>query len=604
MTHVSPIVINDAFRGYEDDVSGAITAQTPIAAVDTNWTQDVDTKFHVALLATETAGGDAKSIPFRFEYNLNGGGWLDVTNTTPIQAVSATNCTTADAASYGTTALTTGATIQATEYDTGGADAAPVSLLSSSFEFTTCLQIDSAQVANNDTIQLRLSNAGVALDADTTIPTITVSELANTVVNTNVPDALLLSEQQSTITLDENITTNAPDALVITEQQASIDLGFVVDTNTETLVLTEQSATVTSDFNVTTGAPDALVLAEQTASVTTGSNTEVNTNLATLTLTEQAATLSYDVDVGAGLDTLTLTEQTATVNLNVDVGATTDALALTEQQGTVTLDINVQGVVDTLALTEQNASVTLGVNVSTNLDTLLLQEQQASLTLDRNVNTNVVALSLTENQASIILDVDVSTNTETLALTELPATIQTTGATNVNAGTDTLEITELPATVANDVNVDTATDVLVLTEQPADIRFGKNVGTNVETLTLTGQTASVVNDVNIDSTVVELNITGLPAGVTVAVRSVTCTLVDRSGTALTGLSNLSWAWFDSTDPVNMVAPTDKGELEETDGTGLIEVNVPNSNLAAGQSGTLILRSDAGNLFGAYNLEVA
>lgn len=173
-------VINDAFRHYDDDVSGAITAQTALHAVDTNWTQSVDVKFHVAMLATETAGGNAAGYLYRLEYNLNSGGWNDVTTSTPIQATTPTNCTTSDAASYGTTALTTGATIQATEYDTGGGDSASTDLSSSSFEYTTCLTIDSAQVADTDTIQLRLTNAGTALNADTTIPTITVSEVADT----------------------------------------------------------------------------------------------------------------------------------------------------------------------------------------------------------------------------------------------------------------------------------------------------------------------------------------------------------------------------------------------------------------------------------------
>jgi hypothetical protein len=178
MTHTAANVINDGYRGYQDDVAGAITAQTAIAAADTNFTQDADAKFHMALIATETAGGDANNELFRLEYNLAGGGWLDVTTSTPIQAVAPTNCTTTNGSSYGTTSLVTGATIQATEYDTDGADAASVSLNNSTFEYTTCLQIDSAQVSDGQTFQLRLTNAGTALDADTTICTITINVAA------------------------------------------------------------------------------------------------------------------------------------------------------------------------------------------------------------------------------------------------------------------------------------------------------------------------------------------------------------------------------------------------------------------------------------------
>ncbi|MDH3582143.1 MAG: hypothetical protein OEM91_16155, partial [Hyphomicrobiales bacterium] len=171
MTHTTPNVIMDAFRVYDDDVAGGITSQTALAAVDTNWTQDVDVKFHVALMATETAGGGANNYNYRWQYKLNAGSWTDLTTTSPIQAVVADNCTQADDSGYGTTALTTGATIQATGYDNDGDDTPNISLTSSSFECTTCLTIDSAQVADEDTIQLRMTNAGTALDADTTIPT-------------------------------------------------------------------------------------------------------------------------------------------------------------------------------------------------------------------------------------------------------------------------------------------------------------------------------------------------------------------------------------------------------------------------------------------------
>lgn len=86
--------------------------------------------------------------------------------------------------------------------------------------------------------------------------------------------------------------------------------------------------------------------------------------------------------------------------------------------------------------------------------------------------------------------------------------------------------------------------------------------------------------------------------------TIECTLVDRNGNALAGLSALSWAWFDAEDPANFVAPTDQGELEATDGSGAIVIELPNSALTAGQVGALVLRSDSGVLFGCYNLEVA
>jgi hypothetical protein len=85
---------------------------------------------------------------------------------------------------------------------------------------------------------------------------------------------------------------------------------------------------------------------------------------------------------------------------------------------------------------------------------------------------------------------------------------------------------------------------------------------------------------------------------------VTCTLVTRSGAAIPNLTALSWAWFDAVDPNLFGAPSDQGEVETTDGSGVIEVSLPSTTLTAGQSGTLVLRADDGSSLGAYNLAVA
>lgn len=80
-------------------------------------------------------------------------------------------------------------------------------------------------------------------------------------------------------------------------------------------------------------------------------------------------------------------------------------------------------------------------------------------------------------------------------------------------------------------------------------------------------------------------------------------LADRNGVVLPNLTLLSWAWFDDVDPNDFVAPTDKGQTEITDSTGLLEIGLPNSSLVAGQEGTLVLRSDSGTSTAAYNLEI-
>jgi len=157
--------IVDAFRGFEDDTAGAITAQTAIAAVDTNWTQAVDSTFHVAFLITETVGVN-EAVAARFEYSLNSGTWTTISNTSPIQFTTPTNCTTTTGASYGTTALTTGATILSTEYDLTTGDYGNTVLNNQSKEVCACLTIDSAQVADSDTLDVRVTDAGTLFSGD------------------------------------------------------------------------------------------------------------------------------------------------------------------------------------------------------------------------------------------------------------------------------------------------------------------------------------------------------------------------------------------------------------------------------------------------------
>lgn len=81
---------------------------------------------------------------------------------------------------------------------------------------------------------------------------------------------------------------------------------------------------------------------------------------------------------------------------------------------------------------------------------------------------------------------------------------------------------------------------------------------------------------------------------------VTCTLVDVNGQPLANLTDIHWAWFDEQDPNLLTSPTDQGDSETTDNTGLIEISLTGSALTVGQTGTLILRSDDGSSLGAYN----
>ena len=92
-------------------------------------------------------------------------------------------------------------------------------------------------------------------------------------------------------------------------------------------------------------------------------------------------------------------------------------------------------------------------------------------------------------------------------------------------------------------------------------------------------------------------------GAYVSAKYVEITLVSKKGITQASLTALSWAWFDTSDIGSAVAPADKGTTEMTDGSGIINVELPNTGLSVGQSGILVLQSDDGLNFGTYLLTV-
>ncbi len=81
------------------------------------------------------------------------------------------------------------------------------------------------------------------------------------------------------------------------------------------------------------------------------------------------------------------------------------------------------------------------------------------------------------------------------------------------------------------------------------------------------------------------------------------TLVSKTGTLQSSLTSLSWAWFDTDDIGSAIAPSDQGTTETTDGSAVINIEIPNTTLAAAQDGILVVQSDDKTKLGAYVLTV-
>lgn len=177
MTHVKAVLNQQNFRARNDD--GSETAATWIATAGSNWTQQVDSTFRLRFLVDESAGAD-NTVGGSLEFNINGGGFAAVGSTTAVQFAASGTVTDGTAT---TQQIGTG-TFVAGEFDSNGT-ASSVTLNNSESEFEYCLLIDSAQVADADSIQIR----EVGLDNYNATPTITV--------DVPVPDALLANNIES-----------------------------------------------------------------------------------------------------------------------------------------------------------------------------------------------------------------------------------------------------------------------------------------------------------------------------------------------------------------------------------------------------------------------
>lgn len=174
MGKVTAVFRQQGFRGRADDV--ALNSTSFTHALNTNWTQLVDVNFRVRFLVEETAGG-AENVTWNLYYSLNGGAYAQVTTSTPVRVVDSTHF--ADDTATTTVLGGTGTFLAGYGDD---ADAVMPSAGNQGWtgsqhtEHELCLRINSAQVANNDTISLQVRKSGGTTITYNQTPTITVSE--------------------------------------------------------------------------------------------------------------------------------------------------------------------------------------------------------------------------------------------------------------------------------------------------------------------------------------------------------------------------------------------------------------------------------------------
>jgi len=196
------------FRGRSGDTVTLNDNTTWAANQNTNWSQDVDTTFRIRL-EVEEQNNKSQVIAGTIEYRLNGGSWVQVTTTSSVlKAVASSQFNDGDAT---TNVLTASAkTFTAGE---GTEDAIPtnVGLQNTHLEHEYALQIVGADVANNNTIEVRL----IGINNYAVTPSITVikSTVNNLTANNIVTGSPVLGSPTISVIVSltaNNIATAAP----------------------------------------------------------------------------------------------------------------------------------------------------------------------------------------------------------------------------------------------------------------------------------------------------------------------------------------------------------------------------------------------------------
>jgi hypothetical protein len=167
VTHITANTVQVGFQGRDDDV--ALNSGTFTHNPDTDWSQDADVVFRVRFAVEENAGGDATASG-QLEANLNGGAFQNVTTGSSIVKAVTSSQFTDGAATSDLGIGGAGNFVAGSGSHTG--DTADVALISQHTELEYAVQIVSADVANGNTIVLRIAGLNSYTIAG---PTLTVT---------------------------------------------------------------------------------------------------------------------------------------------------------------------------------------------------------------------------------------------------------------------------------------------------------------------------------------------------------------------------------------------------------------------------------------------
>lgn len=214
-------------RFFNDD--GSESAATGIAAEDTDPVSidvDVTKRIRICVQNTKAIAGTEQ---MRFQYNLLGAGWNQITTTSSVvkAVASADTSWTINDGDATTDRIGGTGTFQAGEMiEDGDANSATSFGASEHSEYELVFQVVSTDVVNNDTIDIRIVNTmNQVLDNYSHTPTITVVEAGVTVVTGNaeaVAQSAATPEQTHALTGGVEAVAVAVGTAVVTSEAAGI----------------------------------------------------------------------------------------------------------------------------------------------------------------------------------------------------------------------------------------------------------------------------------------------------------------------------------------------------------------------------------------------
>ena len=409
LAHNTPNYDQDSYAWYND---GTESGSTIIGTANTSQTLNADTTYLIRFLIQEDNGGTGNNNSFQLEYDVNNSGtWNNVTSTSnSVRAVASGNLTeggnTTQRLGAGTF-ITTNAGV-----DSGDGAAGNISFAGNDeAEVLYAVQLRSADLSNNDTVQLRVQT----INTFTNTANATVSIPDNKFIDFVTPTGLTISNQTMSLNLEKQINFTTPTAMTITNGSLTVDqqTGTEVTLTSDSLSISNGTLSVNDEVTATltgealsisdgtisvndevtaTLTGDTLSITDGTMSVAGGLN--ISLVASSLTITDGSLFVSQEEDIVLIPDSLTITDGTLSVFLEEDIVLTPDSLSLSDGVMTVqvNIDLNVSTTPDSLSITDGSVEVLSAKKVDLLGDTLTISS--GSMAVLRAIQVNMVEESL------------------------------------------------------------------------------------------------------------------------------------------------------------------------------------------------------------------